>query len=270
MGLRVLGSGRFESDAVDLAMDLNDPDSVRQALRDSKPQVIVHLAGVSFVAHGSRRDFYETNVIGTLNLLEGVKQSNIGLEKFLAASTAAVYGNRGVEVLTEDLVPEPNTDYGISKLAMEHLARLSVSEFPIVLMRLFNTTGVAQTERFVIPKMVRHFVDRSPTIELGNIDTLREYNDVRDIVEVVVNLLEKAEVSTTLNVCSGRGYSLRTVFEMLYEITGHSLEIEKSKKLIRPNEIQRLVGGTDLLRNAVGDIQFRDLRSTLEWMVQNS
>ena len=262
------GHTSSSSSAIDLILDLLDPAGIEAALNAFKPNVILHLAGSSFVANENRAELYSVNLLGTVNLLDGVEKAGLELDKFIPFSSAAIYGNQGVEVLSESLYPAPNTDYGISKLAMELATKQVQSRIPSTIIRLFNTTGIGHSTRFVIPKIVDHFKRRASEIELGNIDTLREYNDVRDIAEILIRLVDSDRHNVTVNVCSGRGTSIREVIQALTEITGHQIEVLQNPAFVRKNEIERLVGSPELLREQIGPVQFRDVKHTLRWMVE--
>lgn len=157
--------------------------------------------------------------------------------------------------------------YAISKLAMEHVARMHVARLPIVLARPFNYTGVGHDERFVLPKLVRHFARRAPHIELGNLYVEREFNDVRMVTQAYLRLLEHAPVGETYNVCTGQPVALQTAIQMLVALTGHSPSITVNPAFVRANEIQHLCGSPEKLVGAIGTLPHYTLKDTLAWML---
>ena len=169
-------------------------------------------------------------------------RQNIALSHFVFASTAAVYGNQGLALLHERLTPNPESDYGISKLAAEHLVRLHSSAQTTVVLRPFNYTGVGQEKQFIIPKLVSHYALRKPTIELGNIDVAREFNDVRWAVSVYVAALQHTGKFVTLNLCSGQAHSLRRVMQTLEALTSHRPELKINPAFVRANDLPSLAG----------------------------
>ena len=133
------------------------------------------------------------------------------------ASSANVYGNLQPGLLSESNPVNPANDYAVSKLAMEYMARLWIPKLPVAIARPFNYTGVGQSESFLIPKIVTHFVHRKHRIELGNMDVWREFNDVRDVVHAYRMLLEARPVGQVVNVCSSNLVSLRDALALASE-----------------------------------------------------
>ncbi|ERJ35187.1 MULTISPECIES: GDP-mannose 4,6-dehydratase [Burkholderia] len=248
-------------------VDLLDRSQVEQALGEIRPDVVVHLAAIAFVAHGDARAIYDTNVVGTRNLLEAICSSGCNPRSVLLASSANVYGNSDREVLDEETPVSPANDYAVSKVAMEFMARLWMDKLPITIVRPFNYTGVGQSTSFLLPKIVEHFRDRRPVIELGNVDVIRDFSDVRSVVAAYVRLIDGSFAGQTFNVCSGHGYALRKVLAMAEQITGHHLEIRVNPQFVRANEVHKLIGSNEKLCLATGWEPDSDLDKTLEWML---
>ena len=249
-------------------VDLLDAVALKRVVADIQPQVVMHLAAMAFVGHGSANDFYNVNLIGTRNLLEAISSAGQVPECVLLASSANVYGNASEGVLAETTPAAPANDYAVSKLAMEYAARLWSDRLPIVLTRPFNYTGVGQAEQFVIPKIVAHFRRRAPSLELGNLDVWRDFSDVRAVVEAYGRLIEAPDaIGQVVNVCSGTAHSLREVIAMCEALTGHSILVNANPAFVRANEVRMLRGENGLLRRLVGDWSCPPLRETLEWML---
>ncbi len=270
-GYEVWGIGSLSPDEPrTLAADLTDPASLRGALQIIQPQYVVHLAGIAFVGHGQPNAFYDINLIGTRNLLEALEPFAEALKCVLLASSANVYGNLQSGLLNESNPTQPANDYAVSKLAMEFMARLWLPNIPVVIARPFNYTGVGQSDSFLIPKIVSHFVRHQQTIELGNMDVWREFNDVRDVVHAYRKLLEAAPAGQTVNVCSSNLVSLRDALALATEITGHSIQACVNPVFVRANEVLTLGGDATLLKQFVPDWQPRSLRETLGWMLDTA
>lgn len=248
--------------------DLCDLGSLRRVLEATRPDVIVHLAALAFVAHGRAEDFYQVNLVGTRNLLQAIDDAGLVPSRLLVASSANVYGNSSEGRLDESVAPAPANDYAISKLGMEHVVRLWQDRLPITLARPFNYTGRGQADNFLIPKIVSHFRSRASNIELGNLDVARDFGDVRAVAAAYRGLLgSEAAVGRTVNVCSGIAFSLSEVIELCSELTGHTLTVSVNPAFVRANEVKTLSGDNSLLKQLVNDWSCPPLRSTLEWML---
>lgn len=248
--------------------DLLDRDRIREIVSAEQPDYVVHLAAISFVAHGDAQAIYDTNIVGSRNLLEALAGIETPPKKVVLASSANIYGRAEDDPITEATPPAPANDYAVSKLAMEHMANLWMERLPIVIARPFNYTGPGQAAHFLIPKIVNHFRDRAKRIELGNLDVARDFSDIRFVCEAYCRLLTAGQPGEVYNICSGKGTRLDEIIEQLREITGHSLEVHVNPEFVRSNEIKWLRGSNQKLLKAVGTIPAPTLRDTLEWMVE--
>lgn len=254
-------------EVVALTANLNDPAALKAQIAGIAPEGVVHMAAISFVGQVVASAFYEINLIGTLNLLEALAVAPTPPRTVLLASSANVYGNCEQSPITEDQVPAPVNHYAMSKLAMEQLARTYQDRLPLFFVRPFNYTGPGQSQSFVIPKLVTHFAEGAPAVELGNLDVEREFNDVRFVCEVYLRLLEKARPGEVYNVCTGHPVTLTAVLALLEQISGHRLQVNVNPAFVRSNEIHRLCGSTAKLIGVVGEIAVPPLRETLSWML---
>jgi nucleoside-diphosphate-sugar epimerase len=241
---------------------------VRQQVAQAAPEAVVHLGGISFVGHDDPGAFYKVNVIGTLNLLDALAALAQPPRSILLASSANVYGNCEQSPIIEEQPPAPVNHYAMSKLAMEYMARTYLDRLPLFFVRPFNYTGPGQPESFIIPKLVSHFARRAETVELGNIEVEREFNDVRFVCDAYLQLLEKAEPGEVYNICSGKPVTLKFVLDLLGQITGYHPQVEVNPAFVRDNEIHRLCGSPAKLHGTVGDIPLPTLLDTLHWMLE--
>lgn len=264
-GHRVTGAGNHAHDGL-TALDICSLEACRATIDAVRPTSIVHLAAISFVGHDDASMFYDVNVIGTLNLLQACADVGHVPDKILIASSANIYGNASGAV-SETQPFAPVNHYAASKVAMEHLVRTWFDRLPIVITRPFNYTGRGQSPRFLVPKIVSHFAERKPRIELGNLDVSRDFSDVRYVAEVYRALVENDTAGETVNVCSGVAHSLTDIVDMCRDISGHDLDVEVNPAFVRANEVKMLTGVPDKLRAAVPGIAPIDLRSTLRWML---
>nr|AXL04857.1 hypothetical protein [Aeromonas hydrophila] len=270
-GYEVFGLGINHSDANNYHQaDLNDKAALTKLIDKIKPDMVIHLAALAFVGHGDADGFYQVNLLGTRNLLEVLAKAHYQPQAILLASSANIYGNRSEGMLSEQTLPDPANDYAVSKLAMEHMARLWMDSLPIIITRPFNYTGVGQTDSFLLPKIVAHFKRKADVIELGNLDVWRDFSDVRTLVNAYRRLIEAKAFGQTVNVCSGKTHSLREVMAMCEQITGHNMSIQVNPAFVRANEVKTLCGDASLLRSLIGDWQTPDLSDTLRWMLEQA
>ncbi|MBA6365075.1 NAD-dependent epimerase/dehydratase family protein [Colwellia sp. BRX8-4] len=252
-------------DNVDKSVDLRNYDSVVNLVNKVKPDYVIHLAALSFVGNTNINEIYETNLLGTLNLLRALDESGLNLRKVVLASSANIYGN--VEgTISESQKPEPVNHYGISKFSMEMAARQWKNKLPLLICRPFNYTGIGQAEHFLVPKIIKHFQENKAFIELGNIDVYRDFSDVRDIAQWYVKALDSKEVNLNVNFCSGSMLSLRDIIHELNELSGYTIDVRVNPDFVRDNEIIRLCGDDQLLRTIIDIDDRKSIKETLRWM----
>jgi nucleoside-diphosphate-sugar epimerase len=251
------------------AVDVTDFDALREVILTEKPQLVAHLAGISFVVHADVNEIYRTNLLGTRNLLEALTGLETAPRSVLLASSSNVYGNRHDGIMRETLPPDPVNDYSVSKLAMEYMASLYRAKLPLIIVRPFNYTGRGQSLDFIIPKIIAHARERSPFIELGNLNVARDFSDVRTVAETYVRLLETPDaVGGIFNVCSGRSVTLQEVLDLVTNLSGHRLEVRVDPAFIRANEVRTLCGSAAKLESVIGPLRAIPLEETLRWMLE--
>lgn len=253
--------------------DLLSPESCQNTVEDARPDYLIHLAALSFVAHPDQSALYSVNTVGTQNLLQAVHNSGRSLKKIIVASSANVYGNVpvGQQPITERQPPAPVNHYAASKLAMEYMVHTWFDKLPIIITRPFNYTGDGQAEHFLIPKLVKHFAERLPSISLGNLNVARDYSDVRDLANDYVWLLDSSleGAGATINMCSGKSYALSGILELLQELTNHSIAVVSDKSLTRENEITAIQGASVMwLPQSKHLANRREFKDTLSWMLK--
>ncbi|MEG7559661.1 GDP-mannose 4,6-dehydratase [Vibrio cholerae] len=247
-GYQVIGLVYKHAGEGQVACDLTDKQAVKNCLVEVKPDYVIHLAALSFVGYADQRAFYDVNVFGALNILEMAKEIGISFKKVIFASSANIYGNPiAIEKIDESVAPAPVNHYAMSKLAMEHMAKLWFDDFPLLITRPFNYTGPRQAEQFLIPKIVSHFKKKAAEIELGNIDVYRDFSDVRDIAKAYVRLLESSARSEIVNLCSGNVSSLSSIISKMEDIAGYKITVKVNPAFVRDNEIKVLGGDNSKL-----------------------
>ncbi|MFF7706681.1 GDP-mannose 4,6-dehydratase [Pseudomonas sp. NPDC007930] len=250
-----------------LQADLLDAASLREAVAQVSPQVVIHLAAQAFVGHGDPASFYQVNLIGTRYLLEALASAAQPPRCVLLASSANVYGNAQEGLLDEHSPVQPANDYAVSKLAGEYVAGLFTSRLPLVITRPFNYTGVGQGEQFLLPKIVAHVRQRAELIELGNLDVARDFSDVRAVVAAYRHLVAQCPAGHTVNVSSGQSHTLRQVLALCEALSGHRMEVRVNPAFVRANEVKTLTGDNRKLLGLAPGWSTPPLRDTLQWML---
>ncbi len=249
-------------------VDLLDAAAVHAAVSRIQPDAVIHLAAIAFVAHGDIDAIYRTNIVGTRHLLAALADLPQRPSKVVLASSANVYGNAvgSLGPLDEQSPAAPANDYAVSKLAMEYMARTWTAHLPLVFARPFNYTGIGQSDKFLIPKIVDHFRRGDKRIELGNLDVWREFMDVRALSWTYRRLLETTSEADVFNVCTGSSHSLREVLAVMADIAGYTIEVSVNPAFVRSNEVERLEGNGARLQARVGTLPSYTLTDTLRWM----
>jgi len=174
-----------------LQSNITDAPALEAEVLTTDPDWVIHFAGISFVASKDDEAFYKVHALGSSNLLASLSKLRKKPFKVLLASSATVYGNSNVAHASEDQQLNPIDHYAMSKVAMEEMAKTFMDRLPIIIARPFNYTGPGQKGNFLIPKLIAHFTQKNASIELGNLNVEREFNDINMICEAYLNLLAR-------------------------------------------------------------------------------
>ena len=243
--------------------DLTDFDSVYNAISKIKPDVIFHLAGFSSVAKSFENPeiCFKINVDGTKNLLDAVIKAGIN-PKILVISSSEVYGKPKYNPIDESHPLNPISPYGESRVKQEKLCLEYIKKhnLKIIISRSFNHTGPNQPETFVIPSFKKQIRDAKDgdIISVGNLDVVRDFSDVRDVVKAYCILLKKGHIGEIYNVGSGNAYKLREVLDTLIKKSGKTLIIQVDKERYRKADIEEQVCDTKKLLHII-DFKFRQI-----------
>lgn len=268
VGLNERAATNTDKTLEEYAVDLCHAEALKAHVHRIQPDVVVHLAGISFVAHDNIDALYRTHILGTRNLLQALATSAKKPHAVVLASSANIYGNNEQSPISETAPPQPANDYAVSKLAMEYMAALWREQLPITIVRPFNYSGAGQAGHFLLPKIVAHFQRREKQISLGNLDVARDFSDVRFVVDAYVQLIEQAPAGEVFNICSGRAVSLQEILTIMEQISGHTIEVTSNPEFVRQNEIRHLCGDNSKLIQTIGKLPAFSLQETLRWMYQ--
>jgi len=233
------------------SVDVTDAQAVRDAVEAAQPDAIVHLAGLSSVA-ASHRDpsrTFAVNALGAVNVLAAVQQIASGARVLLVGSSE-MYGPLAPgSRATEESPLRPVSPYASSKVAAEvagfqfHRGR----SLSVVSARPFNHVGRGQRTDFVVPSFAEQIASirrgrTSGVLRVGNLDAVRDFSHVADVVEAYRLLLHRGESGQAYNVCSGEGRSIGGVLQRMIELAGVEVRIEVDPSRFRPSELPYLVG----------------------------
>jgi GDP-4-dehydro-6-deoxy-D-mannose reductase len=258
------GADRYPERVTFRRLDLREMDDVRAVFADFAPDAVFHLAAQSSAARSFEdpRETLETNIFGTFNLLEAVRESTGETPpRFLSVGSCEEYGRRtpGEMPLTERSPVEPVSPYAVSKAAQSMLVLQYHSAYGIECMvtRSFSHTGPGQTVRFVLPAFAKQCAAikaglSKPLIKVGNLEVTRDFLDVRDVVRAYRLLVEKGRAGTAYNICRGEGLDLGDALRMLEGMTGRAVETETDPSLLRPVDVPMLIGDSGKLREQTG------------------
>ena len=165
------------------------------------------------------------------------------------------------------MCPNPVTHYGNSKLVMENMIKPYFDKLNIIISRPFNYTGIGQEPHFLIPKILSHYKLGKKEIELGNIDVLREFNDVDFVIRTYTELMLSNTHSEIVNVGIGNAICINDILTAISNIAGYKIKVKVNPMFVSPNEIRVLKASTKKMTNIVGDFTNEfNIRKTLNKM----
>lgn len=235
--------------------DIRDSRQVRELVDGS--DVVAHLAALISIPYSyvAPESYVQTNVIGTLNLLEAVRLHPE--TRLISASTSEVYGTPETIPIKEDHELRAQSPYAASKIAADQLCRAYAASFgvDVVILRPFNTFGPRQSVRAFIPSVLSQMLMGLDVIEVGNLETRRDYTYVTDTADAFVSAsqghLSKGE---TVQLGTGRAATMREILDMCREVTGASGTIRSVSSRIRPvdSEVQVLLSDPSKAASSIG------------------
>ncbi len=259
--------------------DLRDQISVNRVIAEVQPDKIFHLAAQSFVptSWSAPEESLYTNIIGTLHILEGVRQA--GIDPWIqVAGSSEEYGLvHPDEVPIKETNPlRPLSPYAVSKVGTDLLAYQYFQSFGMKLVRTraFNHTGPRRGDVFVCSNFAKQIVEaekgkREPIIRVGNLEAQRDFTDVRDMVKAYWLSLKHCEPGEVYNISSGTTRKISGVLNMLLSWSKTEIEIEEDPERLRPSDVPILLGDFSKFRQATGwktEISFEQtLQDILEY-----
>jgi len=239
--------------------DVRDPNGVREAMKGCG--CVLHLAaliGIPFSYH-SPDSYVDTNIRGTLNLLQAARDENVN--RFVQVSTSEVYGTAQFVPITEDHPLQGQSPYSATKIGADQLALSFHRSFetPVTIVRPFNTYGPRQSARAVIPTIITQVLSGAERLKLGAVRPTRDYTFVTDTVDAMIRAADAdaspdAVLGRVINVGSNFEISIGDVADVVMDVLGKKLEIETDGARLRPDasEVERLWADNSLAGELLG------------------
>lgn len=245
-------------------VDIRNKDQVKLAIEGYEPKVVVNLAGISYVDSAEIGRIYDTNSFGQLNLLESLSEIEFR-GKLIFASSGNVYGNNTRTRISEDQCPDPINHYSFSKLLAENFCKLFQNKFQIIITRPFSCIGRGQAPIFLLPKIVAHFKDKKPSIELGNIDVERDFVDIRDIASMYHTLIVGECPYNIVHFSNDDTHSIREILKIMTELSDHKIDVKINPKFVRSNDLLYQRGKNNRIKNLGYSRQY-SFFETMRWL----
>jgi len=262
-----------------LEMDQTDLNSVYRALEKVRPDYIFHLAAQSFVptSWSAPAATLDTNIVGQTNLFEAVRI--LGLDPVIQiACSSEEYGLVHPEEtpIKEDNPLRPLSPYAVSKVGQDYLAYQYFQSYGIKAIRTrgFNHTGPRRGEVFVTSNFAKQLVTieaglAKPVIRVGNLDAVRDFTDVRDMVRAYWLAVTKAKPGEVYNIATGQGITIRELLDRLIALATVEVTIEPDPARMRPSDVEILIGDSSKFRADTGwepEIPFdKTLQDTMDY-----
>ena len=262
------------------SFQLGQIDEMKEALRQTEPDVIFHLAGQSNVplAWNDPADTIQVNAVSTVELIMAAYET-VPEARIFTIGSSEEYGiaAKEHELLHEGVECKPQNPYASSKFIAGQVGMQLAQKYGMNLIHLrpFNHFGPRQRKGFVISDFSSQIAaieagQMEPIISVGNIEAWRDFTDVRDIVRAYALLIEKEGLANGIyNVSSGTARKVGVILQRLIELSSASIEIVVDPAKYRPNEVERFAGSNEKLRKEVDWTPKYEMNTsllhTLEW-----
>ncbi len=244
--------------------DITDSHNVYHVIEKVKPDKIFHLAAQSYVpaSWDSPAETFHTNIVGQCNLLEAIKHLRpSGYDPTVQiAGTSEEYGHveRDELPIKETNALRPLSPYAVSKVAQDYMGYQYWKSYKIRIIRTraFNHEGPRRGEVFVVSNFAKQIADvernhRKSVVWVGNLEAIRDFSDVRDIVRAYWLATEECEPGDVYNICSGKGYPIGKVLDMLLSLSARKdIVVETDPQRLRPSDVPILIGDCTKFRTA--------------------
>ena len=236
-------------------LDLTDYEATLDLIEELKPEEIYHLASLPNVGNSfeKRRALLNNHLNLQLNLLTAVKEASPN-SKILSVGTAYVYEN-SEQALSETDPLGPSNPYATSKLIQDMLSYsfAESEDLNIVRVRPFNHIGERQAPGFAVSDFAMQIAKieagQQDKIMVGNLDTIRDFTDVKDMVEAYILIMEKGQKNEVYNIGSGQGYSIKDILDKLISLAKTDIIVETDQNKLRTVDLPYLVCNNEKVKN---------------------
>jgi len=260
-------------------INLRDKELIKEVIENFNPDYILHLASISSVSQSWKQpvESFVNNTNIFLNIIESMRELD-SQARILSVGSSEEYGNYPPEKmpLKEDYQLKPCNPYAVARVSQEMLSKLFADNFNvnIIMTRSFNHIGPKQRDVFVIPSFVKQLVEikKNPhknSIEVGNIEIIRDFLDVRDVVDAYYKILTTGKIGEVYNVCSGKGVKLKEIIEIVSDELNIKPEIKIDKSKIRPTDNIVIIGDNTKLKTELGWSEKYELKTTLKELIKH-
>ena len=243
-------------------VDILDTAALEKCLASFKPDAVFHLAGVAYVPHAQYNPsfVFNINATGSLNLLQAC-QKTVPAARVALISSSQVYGKVPASEmpLRETHPARPANAYGLSKLCAEEAGLLYHREYglKVIVVRPFNHIGPRQSPVFVVADWARQIArieagKQEPVLRVGDLESGRDFLDVRDMVDGYRLALEKGRPGEVYNICSGRACRVKEILAGLLKKTRCRIEVRREEKRLRSGDISILYGNCGRFKKRTG------------------
>lgn len=255
--------GKISTSITLVRIDLQDQQQVRDLITAEKPDVLYHLAALASPAESFKhpKETLLTNVVMELHLLESLRLADLRETRVLIVGSGETYGavKQNQLPINEETPFSPASPYAVSKITQEYLSMQYARSYGLSLFRVrpFNHIGPRQTPFFVVASFAKKIAEiekgkEEPVLLVGNLETKRDFTDVRDIVRAYSLVTKKGTVGDVYNVGSGKSYQISEILDKLLGFARVPITVKTDDALLRPGDIPELVCDNTKIKEATG------------------
>ncbi|BAH42731.1 GDP-6-deoxy-D-lyxo-4-hexulose reductase [Brevibacillus brevis NBRC 100599] len=242
--------------------ELKDPQSVNELIQRIKPDLIFHLAAQSFVptSLSSPADTMVNNIVPQLHLFEAVRNHAVACKIQIACSSEEYGLVYPEEIPIKETNPlRPLNPYAVSKIAQDYLGYQYHHSYGLAIIRTrtFHHTGPRRGESYVTSNFAKQIAQielglQEPKVHVGNLEAIRDFTDVRDIVKAYWLAITRGEPGDVYNISAGTRYTIEDMLKTLLALTDVQVEIHVDTNRLRPSDVDIVLGDSSLFREKTG------------------